>query len=206
MTPAVSLHFSKGKLVSKSLLFHHPSKRNLGLPTYCLLTKWPLTNLVRPGSPGTGVWCPLISGPLRRSDCGAPADGFEGAGRDGSRGSRPWQRGSEAITLEISWNAAFIWLDFKTQAYMAQVWDVQNVDGTGKQLDSGEIKAWEWEFLELACSVLCACSLTLVYLRVRGFYKWILGWKNSRWFTEHQLLTGLRVLKNVCTFCVWIDF
>ena len=65
MTPAVSLHFSKGKLVSKSLLFHHPSKRNLCLPTYCLLTKWPLTNLVRPGSPGTGVPCPLISGPRK---------------------------------------------------------------------------------------------------------------------------------------------
>lgn len=30
---------------------------------------------------------------------------------------------------------------------MAQVWDVQNMDGTGKHLDSGGIKAWEWEFL-----------------------------------------------------------
>lgn len=33
---------------------------------------------------------------------------------------------------------------------------MQNVDGTGKHLDSGEIKAREWEFLELAGSSVLA--------------------------------------------------
>ena len=43
-------------------------------------------------------------------------------------------------------------LAFKIQACKAHVWDVQNVDGTGKHLDSGQIKARECKFLELGGS------------------------------------------------------
>lgn len=61
-------------------------------------------------------------------------------------------------------------LPFKIQACKAHVWDVQNVDGTGKHLDSGQIKAREYEFLELGGSSVF-CSLTVVFLCVQGFYK-----------------------------------
>lgn len=57
-----------------------------------------------------------------------------------------------------------------THRLMAQVWDVQNMDGTGKHLDSGEIKAW-WEFLELS-GALCLLSDTCSFVtNVQGFYK-----------------------------------
>lgn len=64
LNPAVSYHFSKGKSVSKSLLFHHPSTRDHHLSPCHLLSKWTTMNLIRTESPGSRVNIPSFLLPL----------------------------------------------------------------------------------------------------------------------------------------------